>query len=39
MVAAQGTATPTGAAGTGTSTPVDWTWLQSFLEVPEFSWM
>ncbi|KAJ9480015.1 Zn(2)-C6 fungal-type domain-containing protein [Pseudozyma hubeiensis] len=35
--AAGGTATPTGA--TGTSTPVDWTWLQSFLEVPEFSWM
>lgn len=35
-----GTGTPTGAAGgTGTSTPVDWTWLQSFLEVPEFSWM
>ncbi|EPQ30138.1 uncharacterized protein PFL1_02255 [Pseudozyma flocculosa PF-1] len=20
-------------------TPVDWTWLQSFLELPEFSWM
>ncbi|SPO27674.1 uncharacterized protein UTRI_04289_B [Ustilago trichophora] len=34
-----GTVTPTGANGTGTSTPVDWTWLQSFLEVPEFSWM
>ncbi|CBQ73930.1 conserved hypothetical protein [Sporisorium reilianum SRZ2] len=34
---AGGTVTPTGA--TGTSTPVDWTWLQSFLEVPEFSWM
>ncbi|TKY84596.1 hypothetical protein EX895_006498 [Sporisorium graminicola] len=34
---AAGTVTPTGA--TGTSTPVDWTWLQSFLEVPEFSWM
>ena len=36
-----GTVTPTGAGGpgTGTSTPVDWTWLQSFLEVPEFSWM
>ena len=32
-----GAVTPTGA--TGTSTPVDWTWLQSFLEVPEFSWM
>ncbi|CDR87324.1 uncharacterized protein SPSC_00450 [Sporisorium scitamineum] len=32
-----GTVTLTGA--TGTSTPVDWTWLQSFLEVPEFSWM
>ncbi|KAJ1579398.1 hypothetical protein NDA11_005553 [Ustilago hordei] len=34
-----GTMTPTGQGGTGTSTPVDWTWLQSFLEVPEFSWM
>ncbi|PWY98274.1 hypothetical protein BCV70DRAFT_202054 [Testicularia cyperi] len=28
-----------GSSGTGTSTPVDWTWLQSFLDVPEFSWM
>lgn len=26
-------------AGTGASTPVDWTWLQSFLDVPEFTWM
>ncbi|SNX86011.1 uncharacterized protein MEPE_04720 [Melanopsichium pennsylvanicum] len=37
-----GTVAPTGATtGTpaGSSTPVDWTWLQSFLEVPEFSWM
>lgn len=25
--------------GTGASTPVDWTWLQSFLDVPEFTWM
>lgn len=37
MNAAPGTVTPT--AGTGTSTPVDWAWLQSFLDVPEFSWM
>uniref|UniRef100_V5GUJ2 Zn(2)-C6 fungal-type domain-containing protein n=1 Tax=Kalmanozyma brasiliensis (strain GHG001) TaxID=1365824 RepID=V5GUJ2_KALBG len=36
-LAMPGTVTPT--AGTGTSTPVDWTWLQSFLDVPEFSWM
>lgn len=36
---APGTCTPTGTTGTGSSTPVDWTWLQSFLEVPEFSWM
>lgn len=26
-------------SATGASTPVDWTWLQSFLDVPEFTWM